>query len=321
MRSRAVRLPGAAVATGRIHVRLRPLLFSWALAVAWPLAGCGAADDEHVESADDELVGMRHLGFGTPEDGFSADDHVIVHPQLALSYNRFRNGPNWVSWVLTASDFGDAGRWEEHFFPDPKLPADFNAVQHWDYGSSGFDRGHLVRSDERTRTVEDNKVTFQTTNILPQQHKLNVGPWLRFENYCKRVVTEENADLYIIAGGVFSDACATNLEPGGNAPSEACLTIGKSRDPARRIAVPDKFFKIAVHLPRGRRLSAIDEDTRITVVLLANDDPEIYDVNWVGALTTVDAIEELTGYDFLSKVDPELQRTIERRADVFSPPP
>jgi endonuclease G, mitochondrial len=299
---------------------LRSLLLRAALALGASLLACGGeadVDERDVDVRTDEVIaGTRHLGLGTPADGFDDDDHVIIHDQFALSYNRFRNGPNWVSWIITRDDYGRVGRFEEHFFPDEKLPADFNRVQHWDYGSSGWNRGHLVRSDERSNTLENNRATFRTTNILPQAYRLNIGPWLRFENYCKRVVHEEARDLYVIAGGIYPKACATDLEEGGNHPSEACPTIGKSKDPARRIAVPEKFFKIAVHLPRGRRLASVTPETRVTAIVLPNHD-DVFAFNWVDHITSVDAIEEVTGYDFLSKVDEEIQRTIEAQIDRY----
>ena len=69
--------------------------------------------------------------------------------------------------------------------PDDMLPAGWYRVQDHDYAGSGYDRGHMVRSEERTRSPEDNKTTFYLTNVLPQTHELNAGPWLRLEDYCQ----------------------------------------------------------------------------------------------------------------------------------------
>ena len=42
---------------------------------------------------------------------------------------------------------------------------------------------------ERTRSPEDNRATFLLTNILPQTHDLNGGPWLRLEEHCRELAT------------------------------------------------------------------------------------------------------------------------------------
>jgi len=286
------------------------------------LFACGAeGTGADVGTVEGEIVGERHLGFGTPTDAFDADDHVIIHPEFALSYNRFRNGANWASWLVTKDDYGDAPRYDKDFFPDPKLPADFYAVVDDDYEGTGYNRGHLVRSSERTRTVEANMATFRTTNILPQTGQFNSGEWFQFETFCQRVVQEEGRDLYIVSGPIYPQACATDLEPEGNHPSKECKTIGRSELAAERIAVPTEFFKIVVHLPRGRRLSAVDADTRVTAIVLPNTDVSSETTSWQQGLTTVDAIEAITGYDFLSKVSPAIQAVIEARKDVIAAPP
>ncbi len=96
--------------------------------------------------------GSVHLALGAPKRAASDDDYLMIKPQYALSYNRQRNVANWVSWNLDASYFGPAPRHKGKFLSDTSLPAGDYRVQDRDYAGSGFDRGHMVRSEERTRT-------------------------------------------------------------------------------------------------------------------------------------------------------------------------
>ncbi len=241
-----------------------------------------------------------HLEMGTPEDKNPADDYLMIKAQYALSYNKDKNVANWVSWNLNASYFGDVPRHKGKFLTDSSLPEGFYRVRHDDYTGSGFDRGHMVRSEERTRTAEDNKATFLMTNILPQTHDLNAGPWLRLEETCQELSQKEGRELYIMAGGIFNKNKATE-------------TIGKG------VAVPDSFFKIVVVLNRGQGADDVREDTRVIAVVMPNKEGIMGD-EWGRYRSTVDEIERRTGYDFLSALPESIQTAIESRKDTIQAP-
>jgi endonuclease G, mitochondrial len=234
-----------------------------------------------------------HLELGTPTDKDSSDDHLLLKPQYALSYSNVKNVPNWVSWHLNASFFGDVPRYKGKFLSDSSLPDGFYRVRHDDYVGSGYDRGHMVRSEERTRTPDDNKATFLMTNILPQYHDLNAGPWLRLEEHCQELAQKSDRELFILSGGVFS---------------KRPETIGKD------VAVPESCFKIAVVLEKGQGAADITESTRVIAVIMPNT-KGILDKDWKQYRTTVDEIERRTGYDFLTRVPEALQAILESRTD------
>lgn len=235
-----------------------------------------------------------HLALGVPVDGTPSDDALMIKPQYALSYNKEKNVANWVSWNLNASYFGDTPRFKGKFLVDDSLPAGVYRVTHDDYVGSGYDRGHMVRSEERTRTVEDNKATFLLTNILPQKHDLNAGPWLRLEDYCQDIAQKENRELFIVAGGVFS--------------KKKPETIGKG------VAVPDSFFKIVVVLDRGQGARDVSASTRVIAVVMPNT-TGIMGEGWGTYRTTVDSVEKKTGYDFLPAVPDDVQAAVEAQED------
>ena len=93
--------------------------------------------------------------FGEPTDADSSDDYVVRYPQYTASYNPNRGTPNWVAYDLDATHFGAEDRCD-CFTMDPALPASFPQISTADYTDSGtfagygIDRGHLVRSFDRT---------------------------------------------------------------------------------------------------------------------------------------------------------------------------
>jgi endonuclease G len=219
----------------------------------------------------------------------------MIKPQYALSYNKERNGASWVSWRLDAGDFGPAPRHKGKFLSDDSLPEGFYRVRHDDYTGSGYDRGHMVRSEERTRTPEDNKATFLLTNILPQTHDLNAGPWLRLEDYAQELAQKEKRTLHVVAGGLFNK---------GHRPT----TINKG------VAVPDAFFKVIVVLDHGQSARDVGETTRVIAVIMPNKEG-ILGEGWGKYRRPVDEIERRSGYELLPAVPEAVQRVLEARVD------
>src|SRR5262249_44504085 len=121
----------------------------------------------------------------------------IERPQYVLSYSDKRKSPNWVCWHLTARDVGRVAR--GMFDVDPDLPDGFQKVTPMTYTGSGFDRGHLCPSRDRSDTEANNDATFYMTNVIPQSPNCNQKGWERLETYC-RELAEKGKELYIVAG-------------------------------------------------------------------------------------------------------------------------
>jgi DNA/RNA endonuclease G (NUC1) len=81
---------------------------------------------------------------------------------------------------------------------------------------------------------------------------------------------------------------------------------------AGRVNVPTNFWKVIVLLRAGSNdLRRITRQTRVIAVDMPNDEG-LSNKSWRDYLTTVDAIESATGYEFLSKVSETIQSIIER---------
>jgi len=229
-----------------------------------------------------------NIALGQPRDSDSTDDFLIFRTQYVVSFNPDRHVANWVSWNLNSDWYGDAPRYTK-FLQDPELPKNIYQAKDKDYSKSGYDKGHIVRSEERTATEEDNITTFYYTNVMPQTPDLNRGIWLQLERYCEYLCKKQNKELYIIAGGIYH---------------EGYNTIGNE------VAVPDSCFKIIVVLDRGEGLENINNKTLVIAVVMPNQDG-VRKGDWHDYTTSVDRIEWSTGYNFLSDVSQEIQDVIE----------
>ncbi|SFE09317.1 DNA/RNA non-specific endonuclease [Spirosoma endophyticum] len=242
-----------------------------------------------------------NLALGNPSGASTdnPDNYLLTKPQYVVSYNRSRGIANWVSWRLSTAWKGDAKRTNE-FRPDATLPTGWYAVRTSDYTNTGFDRGHLCPSDDRDNTPEDNAATFILTNIVPQAPRHNREVWKSLEDYERQLMGGGN-DVYIVAGtsgtgGTGQNGYATSLANG-------------------KLTVPATLWKILIVVPVGSDDSfQLTSNTRIIAVNIPNDQSAA-DKPWKAYVTSVDALETLTGYDFLSNVPVDIQRIIEMRID------
>ncbi|WP_375466926.1 DNA/RNA non-specific endonuclease [uncultured Nostoc sp.] len=218
------------------------------------------------------------------------DNYLLVKTQYVVSYNRSKGTPNWASWQLNKSWLGKAER-QDNFRPDNTLPAGWVRITPSMYSGSGYDRGHIVPSADRSLTVEDNSSTFLMTNMMPQTPDNNRNTWGNLEDYCRELVSQ-GKELYIVAG-----------------------PFGSLGEPLKgKVTVPKSTWKIVVVLDNpGSGLDGITASTRVIAVNIPNEQ-EINN-DWRAYKVSIDELEKFTGYDFLSNVSPNIQEVIESKVD------
>ncbi len=230
----------------------------------------------------------------------NSNNYLMVKTQYALSYNNSKGEANWVSWHLSTAWLGSASRCD-CFTSDASLPSSYYHATSSNYTGTGFDRGHLCPSGDRTRSASDNAVTFLMTNITPQAPNMNEVTWEAFEEYCRTLASAGN-ELYIIAGWSGQGGS------GGNGGTTNTIASGA-------INVPAYFWKIAVILPVGTNdVTRVSSSTRVITLKMPNTQ-SVNSHTWDYYRTSVDVIETLTGYDFLSNVPTSVQAAIEAVVD------
>ncbi|MEQ1607282.1 MAG: DNA/RNA non-specific endonuclease [Pyrinomonadaceae bacterium] len=244
------------------------------------------------------FAGDNPITFGNPSNATpetANENNYLMHkPQYSLAYNRSKATANWVAWRIDSSWIGGANR-QDDFRPDPALPAGWYQVADNDYSGSGFDRGHMCPSGDRTRSVPDNSATFLMTNMVPQLGANNQGPWNDFENYLRSLLSTN--EVYIISGPQGVHATIPTISSG-------------------RITVPKWTWKVVLILPNGTDdLRRVNRATRAFGIIVSNE--SVTGGNgWRNYRVTVDAVETLTGYDFFSNVPRNTQEYIESRRDT-----
>ncbi len=227
-----------------------------------------------------------HLKYGNPSNANgNHNNYLITKPEYVLSYNCQSGTANWASWQLNRSWLGQSDR-SDDFRPDTVLPADCYAVRPNDYRGSGYDRGHLAPSGDRTRSSSDNSSTFIMTNIIPQSPSNNREIWRELEEY-SRDLAFQGKELYLVAGG---EGIAQKIAQSKVAVPEFTWKVILILDPPSTEITPENAKTLAVWMPNS-------ETVRNTY--------------WQDYIVSVDEVEKKTGYNFFAELPKNVQSQIE----------
>jgi endonuclease G, mitochondrial len=275
---------------------VRRLAWILILTIALSVSACRNPNDHSGKSNINLLMGNPSQATSYPSN---SENYPIVRPQYALSYSKTKGTPNWVAWELNASWLGDARRVGK-FSPDEELPADWERVKPADYTGSGFDRGHMVNSEDRSRSAEDNIATFLMTNIIPQSPDNNRGVWVDLENYCRKLV-KSGKQLFIVSGGHGQ---------GGIGEKGLKATVGRGK-----VIVPAVTWKVILVLDNPNSgVAGVDRNTRTIAVIIPNKQG-IKSDPWQQYRVSVQEVEKLTGYNFFTSVPAEIRAVINSKID------
>lgn len=249
-----------------------------------------------------------HLLLGNPTNAQASestpDNYLIVKPQYALSYNRAKGHANWVAWELSQKWLGSSDR-QNDFRPDPILPASWYKVTPNDYTNSGFDRGHLCPSADRTNSVDNNSSTFLMTNMIPQAPELNREAWAYLEEYCRELVAQKYR-LFIICG---------TYGTGGEGSKGTLNKLENS------VNVPARVYKVITILPENGTVNDINANTPVIAVDFPNKTSALQNAGWFRFITTTADIEKKTGLTFFANAPKSTQASLQTKRFEFTNAP
>ncbi len=248
--------------------------------VGWDLWQLYASNDYvgAVASGD-----RTHLYGGQPR-GLQSDAQrlrVLANTGYVVGYDDELGSARWAAYRVRDVDDGRAPPRPEGFDVDPRTSARVESI--W-YSKSGYDRGHLAPNYAIATRYgrEAQRETFLMSNITPQKHALNAGPWERMEQRIAKNYAGRFGEVWVINGPIF-----------GKNPERL----------QRRVAVPEAFFLIVVDEAEGK--------VRTQAFVMPqgageNDAPEKF-------LASIDEVETRTGLDFLSELPDEAENALETR--------
>ncbi len=188
--------------------------------------------------------------------------------------------------------YWDGKTWKgDPFQIDPEIPANLQPSIK-EFGSSSFQRGHIVASEDRICSMDVNGQTFYMTNMQPQIGKFNTGIWEKMEEKIRNFLpynmstqdTFANDTMYVCKGGTIDK-------------SEQILGYTKNR-----FIVPKYFFAaVMIKNKSGHKAIGFWFEHK---VYPSTEKPSAHIVN-------IAKLEELTGIDFFCNLPDDEERLIE----------
>jgi len=232
---------------------------------------------------------------GATIDTNNHSHYLIQRTVEAIDYNDSLGVPNWASWDLTASDYVVGGHRSSSFYADTSLPAGFFVVSPSSYTGTGWDRGHMCPSADRTDNTTDNNLVFLMTNIIPQDPNENQVVWGNFEDYCRSLISTQ--ELLITCGP---------------------RNFGTATIAAGHVYIPSNTWKIVVCAPlgSGTAFSRLTNATAASIRVIAVDIPNAPQTNsWQSFVTSAKQLQQLTGFTFFNALPNNLAWVLRSKVD------
>src|ERR1043166_2226060 len=230
--------------------------------------------------------------------------YLFQLPVYAMDYSDTNAQPNWVSWDLSSADANNAVGRSPDFFTNIYLPPNFfwlpgDPVN--PFTASGYDRGHMCPSADRTDSRTNNDMLFLMSNIIPQKSEQNEGIWANFENQCRTIADAGNEVLITCGPSLFTTNKLYN----------------------NRVPIAGYTWKIVIVVRTNNNgstaASRITPTNRVIVVRIPNtaavgSDP------WQNYLTNAAAVEADTGFTFFTALSSNLATVLRNKIDGQTPP-
>lgn len=258
---------------------------------------------------------------------------------FALRFNGVTKVPDWVAEDIVPEEVGSGAERSDDFFVDKTLPEGYSALLSH-YKHSGYDRGHQAPAGDFSARQDLMDETFVLSNMGPQVGAcFNQGIWRELETAIRNLLPTRPR-LIVFTGPIFSGplktvddvkaerqakaakvanpppttpAAITPQSPttGQPAPPASSATEVKPADASAvatgSVAIPTAFFKIVYAVEEQRAMAfRFKNEARCKTSYAAEE-----------FRTTIDAIEEDTGFDFLAALSARRQTILERQISPF----
>lgn len=225
---------------------------------------------------------------------------ILYDPDMYTSY--------WVAYPICSNHL-TTGRVDSWGIYDPKVPASKQVDLSGGYGvdiyeggvkTNYYARGHQIPNADRNNVPEMQQQTYYPTNITPQlQEGFNGGIWMDLESAVRSAVHTGDT-VYVVTGAAFR-------KKGG---SEVIKTID-ARD--KTLPIPNYYWKVLLKVKWNG--DSINGACAVGFWLEHRDDLRTNTSAYQNYATTVDQIEEWTGFDFFANLPTELQALCENKSD------
>lgn len=212
---------------------------------------------------------IGHCLYGCP-GGASEQNHLLLRPIYALSYNIQNKAADWAAYKVTAGSIGIASSLSRQTIVDDFVSDTLDESDFLNSAEQGLNQSQLVPLVNFAGTPYWRDINF-LTNTVARSNSLSQGPWYGLEWSIRNFVNRQN-DVFVIAGPIYKEVqTASQLQT------------------SKEHRVPDGFFKIIVTEFGGGSAFLFDQE-------------EPVHMHHCNLRTSIEEIESLTGLDFFPEI-------------------
>jgi endonuclease G len=224
----------------------------------------------------------------------------VQYNHYAMEYDTAQRHSIWVAYVFH-DDYNqkNVSRTDAWAFC-PIIPREYQSLSSKSQTFPGYDRGHLIASEDRVFSDLANRETFYFSNMSPQLGWFNQQIWKNLETAVRKWAKDADCDtLYVVTGGAINSGVEV---------------IGKLEN-RNNVTIPKYYYKALVK----RKVNPNGSDTFDGIAFwLENKRYESAKITHEYSIT-IRELEELTGINFfpnLRYVSSGMEETVETTRDV-----
>ena len=248
---------------------------------------------------------MPHL-VGGPTDLFRVKSVPTYGVNFSYEFSCERRATYWIAyrWDIDNTVDNNVGR-SEQWADDLELPEQYR-VTTYDHNNDGFDRGHMLASEDRQNSWEANAQTFLMSNMHPQYNAFNGKDYvwynmeIRVRRFYQNWTRKNNAQdtIYAVKGGTIG------TQGGTISPEKQILgTTNKG------LVIPRYFFMAFLYKNTqasqgGYKAIAFWVEHTDGKDRTAGNELKKYAIS-------IDSLETLTGIDFFCNLPDDIEEAVE----------
>lgn len=256
-------------------------------------------------SDDLKPTGWLELPEASGEENLISLTHYITHGRrnYTFLYHPANYASRWVAYPLAAGDFMTGVR-EDSFGFDPDVPEGKQTDVKSGYGvyySEGnpYARGHQIPNADRNADADAMAQTYYSTNMTPQiQNGFNSGIWSSLEATV-RGETAFTDTVYVVTGATFQKV-------GGH---DDIKNITNAND-KKSLPVPNYYWKVLLKVKRDG-----EDITAAQAIGFWLEHKPYSGESPLSFTTSVEQIEQWTGFDFFTNLPEILETAAENNSD------
>jgi endonuclease G len=233
------------------------------------------------------------------------DNRTDMFVNFCIEYDLKKRSSRWTAfrWDIDNTYDSNCGRAGD-FMGDPDIISQYRVEGYF----KGYQRGHMLASEDRQCSVDANKQTFYMTNMQPQYGRFN-----GYDNNGSYVWVNTEQLVRKLYGGWTKTYNATDtiyVVKGGTIDNSSNILGYTSCGSTNNIIVPKYFYMALLYKTGKSQTQGGYKAIALWIPHTEGNTTAGKDIAWRYAIS-IDELEEKTGIDFFCNMPDNLEKIVE----------